>query len=220
MSLFFFFSSRRRHTRLTCDWSSDVCSSDLPELSVSAVAVSCRREGSRAPNEAPGTLGSTIWVGSPLERAGAMGGSNVSLHAAGVVGTGLTSVDGHADCPTGTAGVPGTESPAEAPTLHAAAGPDSWHCGWPAGRLNRASLSTATALMQFSIEQADWVGLSAGTASTVGVAARTTTVMWLEIAMNARPRCRLGRERKSDRSRCNSRTDTPVRRTPSPGGAR
>src|SRR5713101_8691961 len=29
MFLFFFFSSRRRHTRLTCDWSSDVCSSDL-----------------------------------------------------------------------------------------------------------------------------------------------------------------------------------------------
>src|SRR6266480_6864612 len=27
----FFFSSRRRHTRLTCDWSSDVCSSDLAE---------------------------------------------------------------------------------------------------------------------------------------------------------------------------------------------
>src|SRR6266480_1189991 len=26
---FFFFSSRRRHTRLTCDWSSDGCSSDL-----------------------------------------------------------------------------------------------------------------------------------------------------------------------------------------------
>src|SRR5579864_1113194 len=25
----FFCSSRRRHTRLTCDWSSDVCSSDL-----------------------------------------------------------------------------------------------------------------------------------------------------------------------------------------------
>src|SRR4051794_11868022 len=24
----FFFSSRRRHTKLTCDWSSDVCSSD------------------------------------------------------------------------------------------------------------------------------------------------------------------------------------------------
>src|SRR6266478_9066512 len=29
MLLFFFFSSRRRHTRFDCDWSSDVCSSDL-----------------------------------------------------------------------------------------------------------------------------------------------------------------------------------------------
>src|SRR5690606_40794407 len=30
--LFFFFSSRRRHTRFSRDWSSDVCSSDLSEL--------------------------------------------------------------------------------------------------------------------------------------------------------------------------------------------
>src|SRR5438045_9236101 len=29
MVLFFFFSSRRRHTRCLSDWSSDVCSSDL-----------------------------------------------------------------------------------------------------------------------------------------------------------------------------------------------
>src|SRR3989475_598587 len=29
---FFFFSSRRRHTRFDCDWSSDVCSSDLVAL--------------------------------------------------------------------------------------------------------------------------------------------------------------------------------------------
>src|SRR5690348_13030891 len=29
LRLFFFFSSRRRHTRWTGDWSSDVCSSDL-----------------------------------------------------------------------------------------------------------------------------------------------------------------------------------------------
>src|SRR5688572_33206724 len=29
MFFFFFFSSRRRHTRFDCDWSSDVCSSDL-----------------------------------------------------------------------------------------------------------------------------------------------------------------------------------------------
>src|SRR5256886_10835900 len=29
MLVIFFFSSRRRHTRFDCDWSSDVCSSDL-----------------------------------------------------------------------------------------------------------------------------------------------------------------------------------------------
>src|SRR2546430_947607 len=29
MMFIFFFSSRRRHTRFDCDWSSDVCSSDL-----------------------------------------------------------------------------------------------------------------------------------------------------------------------------------------------
>src|SRR5690242_15802906 len=40
-----FFSSRRRHTRFTCDWSSDVCSSDLifkpiqPEILRSKVSV-------------------------------------------------------------------------------------------------------------------------------------------------------------------------------------
>src|SRR2546427_7983641 len=33
MSIFFFFSSRRRHTRFDCDWSSDVCSSDLLDIS-------------------------------------------------------------------------------------------------------------------------------------------------------------------------------------------
>src|SRR5260370_18628010 len=31
----FFFSSRRRHTRFKCDWSSDVCSSDLECLKIS-----------------------------------------------------------------------------------------------------------------------------------------------------------------------------------------
>src|SRR5256886_6953629 len=31
----FFFSSRRRHTRFDCDWSSDVCSSDLGKVQLS-----------------------------------------------------------------------------------------------------------------------------------------------------------------------------------------
>src|SRR2546430_11196915 len=36
VNLSFFFSSRRRHTRFDCDWSSDVCSSDLPLHSLTA----------------------------------------------------------------------------------------------------------------------------------------------------------------------------------------
>src|SRR5207302_3082678 len=35
----FFFSSRRRHTRFSRDWSSDVCSSDLGALAADALAV-------------------------------------------------------------------------------------------------------------------------------------------------------------------------------------
>src|SRR2546430_6905109 len=33
----FFFSSRRRHTRFDCDWSSDVCSSDLQRFVIHGV---------------------------------------------------------------------------------------------------------------------------------------------------------------------------------------
>src|SRR5205807_7614469 len=36
--VFFFFSSRRRHTRLQGDWSSDVCSSDLPPIALGATS--------------------------------------------------------------------------------------------------------------------------------------------------------------------------------------
>src|SRR2546430_5522560 len=36
---FFFFSSRRRHTRFDCDWSSDVCSSDLNYLHERLIAL-------------------------------------------------------------------------------------------------------------------------------------------------------------------------------------
>src|SRR2546427_971508 len=45
-SFFFFFSSRRRHTRFDCDWSSDVCSSDLGP----AQALQCR-ESHRDPRQ-------------------------------------------------------------------------------------------------------------------------------------------------------------------------
>src|SRR5260221_10443619 len=39
LCFFFFFSSRRRHTRSLCDWSSDVCSSDLLIREILVVAI-------------------------------------------------------------------------------------------------------------------------------------------------------------------------------------
>src|SRR5690606_40604589 len=41
----FFFSSRRRHTRFSRDWSSDVCSSDLTELLIQRIAGRAQAEG-------------------------------------------------------------------------------------------------------------------------------------------------------------------------------
>src|SRR2546430_15758750 len=43
LCLFFFFSSRRRHTRFDCDWSSDVCSSDLNPGRTSTACSSAER---------------------------------------------------------------------------------------------------------------------------------------------------------------------------------
>src|SRR2546430_11000876 len=65
---FFFLSSRRRHTIFDCDWSSDVCSSDLrrlrirmllgtPELIVDlADPVDPERDHVRGPMDAPVTV--------------------------------------------------------------------------------------------------------------------------------------------------------------------
>src|SRR5262245_65237156 len=43
---FFFFSSRRRHTRCLSDWSSDVCSSDLGSCTASTRSASTTCSGS------------------------------------------------------------------------------------------------------------------------------------------------------------------------------
>src|SRR2546430_10152389 len=40
-----FFSSRRRHTRFDCDWSSDVCSSDLTPSDARSLAAVVREAG-------------------------------------------------------------------------------------------------------------------------------------------------------------------------------
>src|SRR2546430_10234362 len=41
----FFFSSRRRHTRFDCDWSSDVCSSDLTSAFLTVAQVRGKKAG-------------------------------------------------------------------------------------------------------------------------------------------------------------------------------
>src|SRR3989454_1847056 len=48
LCLFFFFSSRRRHTRLQGDWSSDVCSSDLRRIVSGLGAVAAAWERAKA----------------------------------------------------------------------------------------------------------------------------------------------------------------------------
>src|SRR6266487_5787740 len=54
--VFFFFSSRRRHTRWTGDWSSDVCSSDLQAHVVAAAVI---REEERTWDDRDATLDGT-----------------------------------------------------------------------------------------------------------------------------------------------------------------
>src|SRR2546430_5390573 len=61
--IFFFFSSRRRHTRFDCDWSSDVCSSDLQ--GVEDIGVSVRMTADQVTAAAQ-----LLDVGGREERAG------------------------------------------------------------------------------------------------------------------------------------------------------
>src|SRR5690606_40541427 len=66
---FCFFSSRRRHTRFSRDWSSDVCSSDLPaRLGVGAGGEEERCEEREAGGEAHGS-GAAAVPGALLGRA-------------------------------------------------------------------------------------------------------------------------------------------------------
>src|SRR5438034_734527 len=69
---FFFFSSRRRHTRSLCDWSSDVCSSDLVHFPsrLGAARVSPRRAGSRAGEDDPAGLCHRVRLLSPHAEIG------------------------------------------------------------------------------------------------------------------------------------------------------
>src|SRR5256884_2879863 len=81
--LFFFFSSRRRHTRCSRDWSSDVCSSDLVNLAHDlkllavrgrVIVIGNRGEVTINVRELMGRRGSirafTLWGITPAEEIG------------------------------------------------------------------------------------------------------------------------------------------------------
>src|SRR5689334_24519134 len=78
MDLFFFFSSRRRHTRWNCDWSSDVCSSDL-------FAERARRElvavGEKVRAQPPGPGGELTAQEAQIARLAADGFTNQEIGA-------------------------------------------------------------------------------------------------------------------------------------------
>src|SRR2546427_8424646 len=84
---FFFFSSRRRHTRFDCDWSSDVCSSDL-EVNWLAdhlaagdeTLVQCRYRAKAVPARVRETGPETLQIGRASWRGrGEISGVAVSL---------------------------------------------------------------------------------------------------------------------------------------------
>src|SRR5215467_12134509 len=63
--VFFFFSSRRRHTRLQGDWSSDVCSSDLSAVSRPAIRDMALR-GSRRRASSASDMRVLVWAAQDI----------------------------------------------------------------------------------------------------------------------------------------------------------
>src|SRR6266568_6603804 len=94
LSLYFFFSSRRRHTSWNCDWSSDVCSSDL-------VRAGDLTAGGRLPG--PDGGGGRVRPGRDRVR----GGAAVPVHAPAARGRGAPAADDVPDRPVPVRADPG-----------------------------------------------------------------------------------------------------------------
>src|SRR5690242_21150421 len=76
----FFFSSRRRHTRLTCDWSSDVCSSDLSPLRGACTACCTSKSVMPCPPITPSVTVRVTAVASTVIRRSILRTAGMILH--------------------------------------------------------------------------------------------------------------------------------------------
>src|SRR5260370_5560432 len=81
----FFFSSRRRHTRFKCDWSSDVCSSDLRNVVIN------KKFGSPSITKDGVTVAKEIELPDHLENMGAQMVREVASKTSDVAGDGTTT---------------------------------------------------------------------------------------------------------------------------------
>src|SRR2546427_12548047 len=92
LTVCFFFSSRRRHTRFDCDWSSDVCSSDL-KRPPAGTSYQADKEGAMAWTQVYDPLHN--WILSTLVAAlpilvlfGLLAGLRVKPHWCAIAGAG------------------------------------------------------------------------------------------------------------------------------------
>src|SRR4051812_1134628 len=81
--VFFFFSSRRRHTRLTCDWSSDVCSSDLRDVTVTTTRGDGSTETATGIGALQVTAASTVPAILSLSPSGGAAGTTEDVRISG-----------------------------------------------------------------------------------------------------------------------------------------
>src|SRR4051794_34129272 len=102
---FFFFSSRRRHTRWTGDWSSDVCSSDLNRGPLAAVSnwvgMARRKEHGfsivSAKDARPGDIVAYDWDGG----ADYAGASHIGIMKSRVSGGRFQAIEGNTSAGSG-----------------------------------------------------------------------------------------------------------------------
>src|SRR5688572_6532067 len=111
---FFFFSSRRRHTRFDCDWSSDVCSSDLTATSANKLLVMIDGRTEYSPLFSGAFWNMLDYVLEDIDRIEVIRGPGATLWGANAVNGVVNIVTRHARDTQGTYALVGSgnEDPA------------------------------------------------------------------------------------------------------------